>query len=222
MHLLPLLLLLAATPALAAEPTLLRLQEIAEREVTNDRFTAHLEGRAEADTAAAAQAALNARMADALARAAAAPAVDAELVAYDVFTRERENAPPRWTATQTLALETADRAALLPLVGELQAQGLAVNRLAAHLSRDAARALRDELTRGALESLSRRAELTAASLGLKHTGWVELALDSPSPGPRPMYAEARAMSDAAPMPPALTVGTTTVRVTVRATARLEP
>lgn len=211
-----LLALLAAPSARAGE---LSLSETASREVENDRFTARLEGRASADDPATAQAELNALMADALAAVTAAPALEVETGAYDV--RPQPDPEPdddgdveRWIARQTLSVDGAERAAIVDTVATLQARGLATLGLGSRLSDARADGVRDALVREAVAALRARADLAAAAFDQEITDWLTVRIDGARPLPRAMQAD----TATATAPPALTVGTTTVRVTVEATA----
>jgi predicted secreted protein len=212
--------LLAASSARAGE---LSLSETASREVENDRFTARLEGRTTADDPATAQAELNALMADALAAVADAPALEVETGAYDV--RPQPDREPdddddgdadveRWIARQTLSVDGAERAAIVDTVATLQARGLATLGLGSRLSDARADGVRDALVREAVAALRARADLAAAAFDREITDWLTVRIDGARPLPRAMQAD----TATATAPPALTVGTTTVRVTVEATA----
>ena len=230
MHIWPLLLLLAAAPAAtgpavaaaagAGEPTLVHLSETAERAVANDLYVALLDARAEAATAADAQAELNRVMAQALQMGEAVAGMAVTTRGYHVRADRSDDAPERWIATQGLRLETTTRDDLLALVGRLQALDLSLRSLGGELSRDGRLAVRNALIREAIAALDARAAVVAAALGLNRAGWQQLTVDGAGPEPRPMMmAEART-ADAAP--PSLRDATTTVRVGVSGTARLVP
>lgn len=216
------LLLLTATPALAAEPTRLALAETASREVSNDRVVALLEGRVEAPTPAAAQARLNETMAEALDIAEGADDIDVRTTGYSVRPIFHDDRVTQWVATQGLRLETASREALLTLAGRLQETGLAVEHLGGRLSDEAADALRDELMVEALEAMNARARLAATTLGLTFDGWEQVGLDGVRPLPRAPMMEARAMAaDVGHATlPVMTETLTTVTVTVTGTGLL--
>jgi len=208
------LLLLTAPLAYAGE---LSLAETAAREVDNDRFTAQLEARATAADPTAAQAELNALMAEALAAIPADAALEAETGAYDVRPLSDDDRVERWLARQTLTLDGGDRTAVVDAVATLQGLGLATQGLGARLSEARADAVRDELIRAAIAAMRARAEVAAQALDQEVAGWLAVRIDGARTAPRALRAEAM-MADAAP--PALTVGTTTVRVTVEGTAEL--
>lgn len=207
-----LIVLLAAPLALAGE---LSLAETASREVENDRFTARLEGRVTADDPATAQAELNALMTDALAAVGDAPALEVETGAYDVRPeRDEDGAVERWIARQTLILDGAERAAIVATVASLQARGLATLGLGSRLTEARADGVRDALVGEVVAALRARADVAAAAFDRAIAGWLTVRIDGARPRPRAMQAD----TAAAATPPALTVGTTTVRVTVEATA----
>ncbi len=213
---------LVATALTVAAPcahaTELGLSADAARDVANDRFVARLEARATAAEPAAAQAALNAVAERALAAVADTPALTVETAGYAVRPDDAEDAPERWIATQALRLESAERAALLDAVGTLQELGLATRALGARLSQARAEEVREELLREAIAAMERRAAVAAAALGLEHVGWLSVRLDGARPMPRALQADAATASAA--RPPVLTVGETTVRVSVEGTAEL--
>lgn len=212
----------AAGLAVAAAPlghaTELGLTASAARDVANDRFVARLEARASAPEPAAAQAALNALAERALAAVADTPAVTVATAGYAVRPEQAEDAPARWLATQALQLESAERTAMLEAVGALQELGLATRALGARLSDARAEEVREELLREAIAAMERRAEVAAAALGLAHVGWLSVRLDGARPMPRAMQADTATARAAGP--PVLTVGETTVRVSVEGTAEL--
>lgn len=212
-------LLLLTVPAAAQEPLVTRLSlvETASRDVQDDRYVAVLQGQAQAADAAAAQAALNRTMTEALAAVDGRPDLVVRTAAYDVREERREGRPVRWVATQTLRLETGDRALLLDRIAALQALGIATRELGSLLSKQGHAAERDRLVAEALDGIARQAAVVAERLGLRVIGYAELSLDDirPSPMPRAMMMEARA-ADA----PVMTEGTSTVAVTIGATVLL--
>jgi len=209
-----LIVLLAAPLARAGE---LSLAETASRDVENDRFTARLEGRVTAGESATAQAELNALMAEALAAVADAPALEVETGAYVVRPDQDDDGEvERWIARQTLILDGAERTAIVAAVAALQERGLATLGLGSRLSEARADGVRDALLREAVAALRARADVAAAAFDQAIAGWLTVRIDGARPMPRAMQADTAAGAT----PPALTVGTTTVRVTVEATAAL--
>ena len=214
---LALILVLSAPLARAGE---LAIAETAGREVRDDRFFATLQGRVVAAEPAGAQAELNALMADALDAVPQTAELRVETGAYTVRPeRDDDGEVERWVAVQALALDGGDRAALVDAVATLQELGLATRALGSRLSEERADDVRDELIRAAAAAVRARAAVAAAAFDQDVTGWRELRIDGARPMPRAMRADA-APAAAAAAPPALSVGTTTVRVTIEATAEL--
>ena len=187
------LILLLPLPAAAAE-TLLHLSETGHVAVQPDELVAVLRADAAEPTAAAAQAKVNAAVKQALDAAHAHPGITASTGFYNVWLRLQ---PSRaWTASQTVELKAHDGPALLGLVGTLQGQQMAVERLAWQVGPEAARKARADATRQALAALRGRAEEAAGVLGLKFKSFREVTIGAvPQP---PMFPRAAmAMSGAA-------------------------
>lgn len=198
---------LAAAPARAAEPrerdaTVLHLTEHAERLVVRDRLRAILHVDATGADPAQVQAEVNRRLAAAVARAKAVPAVTTATAGYSVYQEQPKNKPPQWHGTATLSLEAHDAPALLTLVGSLQQDGLALASLAYELTPEAAKAVEDVLTTEALGRLKARAERIAATLGLAVGRVREVTVGNANgaPPPRPFALAGRAMAAEAPAP----------------------
>jgi predicted secreted protein len=225
--LLLLLLLLAALPGAAplrAQPaeTVLRLSETAEVTRAPDELRTTLRAEARAGTAAAAQAAVNAAVAAALERARGVASVRAATGGYGTW---RQQDPPVWVATQTVALRGREAAPLLELAGALQQGGLALAGLEWSLSREAEREAREEAGRIALDALRRRAAALAAQLDMTVTGLREVRVDAPhAPPPRPMEMAMRSAgaARAAAPPPVTAPEDAVVRATVEAELLLRP
>ncbi len=192
--------LLPLALAARAQETKLRLTETATARRMPDEILAQLRIEARAPNAAAAQEAVNRAMAAALERARGVPGVRATTGRAGAYRSERPNVAPEWVAQQALTLRaSAEPAPLLTLVGQLQAQGLAISDLSWQLSDTLAREARDEATREALRLVRARAELVARELGLRVAALREVALDAADqvrPMPRAMAMAARA--DAGP------------------------
>jgi uncharacterized protein YggE len=120
-----------------------------------------------------------------------------------------------------MTLSSGDGAALLELAGTLQAGGLAMSSLNWTLTRETARAAREEASRLALDALRRRAEAVAGQLGLVVVGLKEVRIDVPAgiPRPAPMAMAARSASAA---PPVAIAEDIVVGATVQAVAVLRP
>ncbi len=193
-----------AAPAVADEParTKLVLSATATREVEQDTLVGVLAAHAEAATARAAQATVNGVMTAAIAKARAVTSVHAASGGYRVYQeRDREGRPGAWVAEQDLRLTGRETAPLLELVGALQADSLHVNGLSYQLSAEARRALEDELTVEAIQTLRSRAERVATSMAMRVLAIATLQVgEAPGASPaRPMFRAA--LAEAAPTPP---------------------
>jgi predicted secreted protein len=215
------LLVLAPLSPAWADDTRLSLSETATVTVAPDELAAVLRAEATAPTAAEAQRAVNAAMADALARAKQAPGVTAATGGYGVY-RDASTRPERWQASQTLALHGADGAAMLALVGALQQKGLAVGDLHWQLSDDAARKAQAEAMRRAIGALRARADEAAGLLGMSFTRFVSVQLQTPPQFRPQMRAMAMAAAAPAPTPPSAESEDIPVSATVSAEASLAP
>jgi predicted secreted protein len=206
-----------------ADDTRLSLSETATVTIAPDELQAVLHAEATAPTASEAQRAVNAAMADALARAKQAPGIVAATGGYGVY-RDTSSKPERWQASQTLALHSADGAALLTLVGALQQKGLAVDDLHWQLSDDATRKAQAEAMRRAIAALRAHVDEAAGLLGLSFVRFVSVQLQTPPlfrPQMRAM-AMATASSAPAPTPPSAAAEDVPVSATVSAEASLAP
>jgi predicted secreted protein len=219
------LLALLVPPAALAQPaaplaeTTLHLGESAEVTRAPDEIVAVLRAEARAGSAAAAQEAVNRAIAAALDRARTVPGVR---VATGGYWTNRVEEGRAWQASQQLTLRGADGAALLDLVGALQQQGMAVSQLHWQLTRETARAAREEASRLALDALRRRADAVAAQLGMQVAGLREVRIDAPDRAPRPAPMAMQAMRAAAAPPPAAVAEDIVVSATVEAVVVLRP
>ena len=196
--------LLPATSVPADEPahTRLALSATASREVEQDTLVGVLSVRAEAQTAAAAQAAVNRRMQAAIAQARTVAAVRAVTGGYRVYQDyDKDGQPRRWIAEQDLRLSAGEAAPLLELVGALQHDGLNVNGLSYQLSDESRRRVEDELTADAIQTLRNRAARVATSMGMQVQAIQSLQVgEVPGEPPiRPMFRAS--VAEAAPSPP---------------------
>jgi predicted secreted protein len=204
--------------------TKLVLNQTATREVEQDALVAVLTARAGAASVREAQAAVNAAMAAAIDRAAAAEDVRRATGGYRVYQERDRNGQPRgWVAEQDLRLTSRDAGPLLELVGTLQANGLVMSGLAYTLSADARKAIENELTIEALAALRTRADRVAEAMAMRVEA-IELlrlgGIGDESPV-RPMM-QARAADVAAVPPPVALPDVETVRLGVDAEIRLSP
>jgi predicted secreted protein len=194
----------------------------ASSDVANDRM--HAVMRAEADNPDAARAAsdVNARMAHALARAKAAPGVEASTAGYSSYQISEPNKPMRWRVSQTLAMESSDFVALLALVSTLQGtDGLLLSGLNFSVSPVARHAAEDALTQRAIGSWQQRAQLAAKAFGASvwRTGRVTIQTNDYG-RPQPML-KAQGMAAAGGAPVSAEGGTSEVTVTVSGEAILD-
>ncbi|WP_372624451.1 SIMPL domain-containing protein [Falsiroseomonas sp.] len=212
----------AAQPAPGAAPlaeTELHIGERAEVTRAPDEVVATLRAEARAGSAAAAQEAVNRAVTAAVARARAVQGVR---VSTGGYWTNRVDQGRSWQAAQQITLRGTEATALLELAGTLQEQGLAMGGLHWQLTRDAARAAREEASRLALEALRRRAQAVADQLGLQMVGLKEVRIDAPDHGdPRPMMAMAARSASAAP-PPVAVAEDVVVSAAVQAVAILRP
>lgn len=215
----PVLALLAVTPAYAAdqtaapEPTVLHLTQSAERRITRDLL--HVDMRAESKGAdpRAVEAGINRLMAKALADTKQVPGIEISNGGYNVY---RDNASSEWTGSQSLFLSGTDSGALLSLAGTLQADGLVMSNLSYEVAPATVRGAENVLTSEALSGLGQRAAAIAQQLHVSVLGYRNLTVGNAETqgGPLPRFAGAVAAS-AMPAPVAA-AGEGTVRVTVSA------
>ena len=205
------------------DATLLTLSESAEREVTPDTIRARLLAQATSESAATAQASVNAAMARALTRARAL-GLEVETGSYSTYQESPQRPQslpagakpplPLWRAQQSLILTAKDDAKVLEAAGALQAEGLALQELGYTLSREQQRSQQDDMFAEALQRLAARAEKAATALGMRFEGWARVGLNG-GVTTRPVMMKAMA---AAPRqdfaPPVAAAGEQTISVTV--------
>jgi predicted secreted protein len=213
-------------PVLAQDTgqTRLVLSETASREVEQDTLVAVLTARAESASAREAQSAVNGAMTAAIEAAQAVESVRPATGGYRVYQQyDREGRPTTWITEQDLRLTSKESAPLLELVGQLQDAGLNVGGLGYELSDGARRALESDLAIEAIDTLRRRAERIAASMGLRIDATQTVRVGGPmgEPPPRPMMRMSTA--EAADMtPPTALPGLEAVSVSVEAELTLAP
>jgi predicted secreted protein len=221
--------LFLSIPAFAdPAPTLLRLNQVAERSVARDRLTIELRTEASGADPRLVQAEVNRRMNAALGKARSVAAVTAMTGTYDTFGTtpsgpDSQPKPVQWHAAQTLSLTARDFAAALALAGRLQADGLLVSAMRFDVAPETLRSQERALTDEALNALTARAGQIAATLGLRVAGIETLTVGNaaqPGGGPRP-FMMARATGNAAPAP-AAAAGDTVISVSVDAAIALVP
>jgi predicted secreted protein len=214
-----------AAPAAADEParTKLVLSATATREVEQDTLVAVLSAHAEAASARAAQASVNRMMTAAVEKARAVATIRAASGGYRVHQQyDKDGRPVAWVAEQDLRLTSREAAPLLELIGTLQADGLNVNGLSYQLSAEARRALEDDLTVEAIQTLRSRADRVATSMGMRVLAITTLQVGE-APGQPPIRPMFRAMTaEAAPTPPVALPDLETVSASVSAELVLIP
>jgi predicted secreted protein len=212
----------AQTPATLSDQTVLHLSETAQRDVPRDILHATLAAEASDADASKVQAAINQRMAGALARIKQVPDLTVETTGYSVYRDNPDKTPAQWHGSQSVTLTGKDFAALLGLVGTLQQQGLVMQNLAPDLSRDARQSVEDALTNEALTRLRERADRIATTLGDKVAGLRSVNVGNVNPSPPVFRAMAMAAPSISALPPVAEAGSATVSITVAADVALAP
>jgi len=192
--------------------------------VQNDRMQATV--RVEADNANAAQAAsdVNARMAKALARAKALPAIEAKSAGYSTWQTWEKGKPSKWKVVQSLQLTSSDFAALAGLVSKLQEDdGLLVSGIAFSVLPETRRKAEDALTREAIRSWQQRATTASDALGFGswRPGRITVSTGDFVPQPRPEMMMRAQAATAGGAPVAVEGGVTELTVTVSGDALLD-
>jgi uncharacterized protein len=224
--------LAAAAPAEAAapgpSPTVLQLNETAERTLPRDRLTIDMRLEVTGRDRVEVQAELNRRMSAALARVKAVPTVQVASGSYQTDERTPLGSgdkplPPQWHAAQDLFLIGRDFGTLLNLAGQLQADGLTIGDMNFDVAPETLRAAQRSLTDDALNALTARAGEIAATLHLKMAHIIKLHVGNamqPPGGLRPVMMQARL--EATAPPPAAAAGNGTIALTVDADIALVP
>jgi predicted secreted protein len=164
---------------------------------------------------------INTTMTRAMAVAKAAPAVQVKSGGYATHPVHQDGKLRRWRASQDLVLESADIDAVTELVGKLQSE-LQLRSIGFSISPERRRATEDELIAEALGAFKARAEIVRENLGASRYQIVQLSIGTQGgPPPRPVFAEARAMSRSKVAPPALEGGTSRLSIQVNGTIELE-
>lgn len=225
--------LAVAVPAEAAEPgpspTLLQLNQTAERMVPRDRLTVDMRVEVTGSDRAQVQAELNRRMSAALDKVKSVRTVEAASGNYQTEERtppsaDNKPAPSQWHAIQDVILSGRDFGALLNLAGQLQADGLTIGDMNFDVAPETLRAAQRSLTDDALNALTARAREIAATLRLRVAHIVKLRVGNATQpgGLRPLMMQARAALETAAPPPAAAAGKGTIALTVDADIALVP
>ena len=223
----------AATSVRAAQPpqtagTRLELGASASAEVQETLLVASLVAAAEGRDPAAVQGSVNAAMTKALATAQNHTDVKATTGGYAIRPIGREpvdpvNKPPRrLRGEQTLSLASEASAAVLDLVGRLQAMGLETRSLDYELPAGAVERTRRRLLDDALHDLRATAEQAATAMGMRLDGWDEVRVEPAGGAPSPPFRAMMAERATSASPPVAVSGTQRVTLTVSGTALLMP
>lgn len=210
-------------PAFAPAPApMVAVTGAATATVPNDRMHAQLRAEAEAPTATAGANEVNAKIAQALARAKSVQGVEARTAGYSTWQVNEKGKPARWRVVQTLALEGSDFGELATLITRLQEDGLLLSGMNFSVRTDTRRRTEDALTQQAIRSWQARVELAAASLGYGswRPGRVSVSSGDVVGRPEPMLrAQIAAAAPIAPV--AVEGGTTDITITVSGDAVLD-
>ncbi len=217
----------AADPPPAAIPgkTEIHLTQQAMRVMARDRLRAELRIEAKGNNGRAIQAEINKRMAAALAKVKAYPAVTAETGSYSVNRDYSTKEPDRWEGSQSLSLASEDFDAVLNLVGDLQSSGLLMSQLQFFLAPETLTAVQDDLTATALDAIRNRATNVARNLGMSIDHYRLIGIgnvheDTDRSAGR--SATAGAARSGKMSPPAVQAGDATVMLSVTADVVLAP
>ncbi|MGH7031104.1 MAG: SIMPL domain-containing protein [Stellaceae bacterium] len=202
------------------EPTVLHLSQTAERKIVRDLLRVELRAEETGADPLALQAAINRRMAAALARAHQAPGIEVETGAYAVNEEQPQHGPSHWRASQSLILTSKAADALLKLAGALQSDGLLMSSLDYQVSPATVHGAEETLTAEALAGLDHRAAAIAGRMHLSVLRYRDLRVGNAATGepPAPRFAM---MATAMPAPVA-EPGEATIRVTISAELLLGP
>ncbi len=220
--------------ALKEGEILVNLDATSQREVEQDMLVAHVQYTAQGTDKTALQNEVNQAISRAVQKIEQANADDMSFstTRYHVYIhdqrRNRDGTPAggdvTWRAQQGIEMRGENSAAILEIVGQLQADGLHVTGLNFTLSSRRFANVTDVLISDALDKLTARANRIAADLGKSSAALVEVNVSTNQHyQPRMMRAEmSMASSDAAMAPPAAVPGQTDVSLTVSARALLKP
>lgn len=209
---------LMAAPAQAAEsetpaPTILHLEQTAERAVPRDRLTLELRAEAAGADPRAVQAEVNRRMEAALATVKPVSGIQASSGNYQTYETTpsgpdgRPKPPAQWHAAQNLTLVSRDFPACLELAGRLQEGGMVIGEMHFDIAPETLRARQQTLTDEALKAVTARARQIAATLGLAIVQVRTLTVgNAMQPGGQRPFVMAREVAGAAPSPPAALAG----------------
>ncbi len=214
----------AAPPEIPGK-TEIHLSQQAVRVMARDRLRAELRIEAKGNNGRAIQAEINKRMAAALEKLKAYPAVIAETGSYSVDRDYSTKEHDLWQGSQSLSLSSEDFDAVLSLVGELQSSGLLMSEMRFFLAPETLTTVQDELTATALTALRARADNVAKDLGMSIDHYKQIGIgnaheDSDRSAARSTGAAASGSRKAPP--PAAQAGDATVMLSVSADVVLAP
>ncbi|WP_338332345.1 SIMPL domain-containing protein [Acetobacter sp. LMG 32666] len=191
-----------------------------------DKLSARFRAESQNKNAASAQRDVNAVVKKATDEAAKNTDIKAAVLQYSVYETRPEKARPYWTASQTLSFSATDGKSLLPLAGQLQAQGLILEGLDWSLSDEKRQSLFLDAEKQTVAELKKQADTLAASLGLHVARFTQISVsDQGYPHPMPIMlraAPAGIANDSISDSPSSTAETQTVRADLRATVLLAP
>lgn len=191
-----------------------------------DKLSASFRAESQNQNAASAQSGVNALVKKATDEAAKNTDIKTAVLEYSVYESRPDKAKPYWTASQTLSFSATDGKNLLPLAGQLQAQGLILEGLNWSLSDEKRQTLFLEAEEKAVTNLKKQADKLATSLGLHVARFAQISVsDTGYPHPMPVMLRAAAaagQSDAVGYSPSSTAENQTVRADLRATVLLTP
>lgn len=140
--------------------------------------------------------------------------------------KEKKVKKKKWRGTQVLSLQSKSPEALLSVIGQLQNEGLLIQNLNYTLSNDKRDAIRNSMIESAIAKLKQQAMRVAKAFGQEYSRFTMINIDTGlgMRPPMPIYRNAAPalgmMSDIAVIPSA-EPGTSTVSITVSATALLK-
>ncbi len=196
-------LLLAALGAPAQAGPLIELSVEASRPAANDLLRASVYAEASGTNPAELARKINRDIGEALGLVRAYPAVTVKTGqqnTYPVYGQDQKL--DSWRVRSELLLEAKDAAALSELLGQLQAQHLALGHLRQLPAPATRAAAENEATRDAIADFRTRAGLIAAQFGKPYKIKQLTVHQQGSPPPVPMFRAAKSMlaADAAPLP----------------------
>lgn len=197
--------------------TVITFSTSAERAVPRDRLRAMLRADASDADPVRVQAEINKRMARALERVKKASAVKAETGSYSIYQVNDKNRTVTWRGSQGISVYSSDFEAVLGVVRDLQAEGLAMSGMGFELTPEMQRKLELELEAEAVakaveraRALAKAADSSVVRIRALRVGGVPFI----RPLPMAKGMESDQMMAAAMPPPVAEGGDQTIRVSV--------